>query len=122
MPATHEPTRSTRAAVTRLAAAGLTQTEISDILDIHADTLRKYYRKELDTATNKITALAVDKLVEGIHRGEASMIFFWLKCRARWREKHDYVEQVAPLGDLNIVDLNEDYVNSLEDEEANEDE
>ncbi|MDX1318281.1 MAG: hypothetical protein R3262_12060 [Xanthomarina gelatinilytica] len=45
-----------------------------------------------------------------------------MKCRARWREKHDYVEQVAPLGDLNIVDLNEDYVNSLEDEEANEDE
>ena len=117
MPAAHTPTKNTRSAVKNLAAAGLTQDEIADILDLSDDTLRKYYRKELDTATNEITVMAVNKVIEGIHRGEAAYVFFWLKCRAKWREKHDYVEQVQPMGDLNIVDLSEDYVDSLEEQE-----
>ena len=46
----HEPTAETRSNVKALASVGTTQEHIAIYLDIDVKTLRKHYRRELDTA------------------------------------------------------------------------
>ena len=50
----HKPTDQTRMIVTVLAAAGSTQAEIAGCLGLSAETLRKYYRAELNHGRENI--------------------------------------------------------------------
>ena len=86
----HVPTDKTRAEVSALTSFGITQDEISTYLDIDLKTLRKHYRRELDTGTTRANAAMAKRLFDaGVKDGSVPAMIFWLKTRARWRETDD---------------------------------
>lgn len=82
------PTDEQRNLVKNLAAAGVCQNDIADMIadGIDPKTLRKHFVRELTTSKNFITALATSKVVAAINNNEAWGICFWLKTRAGWKE------------------------------------
>jgi hypothetical protein len=86
----HEPTEKTRAEVAALVSFGNTQEEIASYIGIDADTLAKYYRDELDNSVVRANAKVAAKLFrKAIDGDDIKAQIFWLKTRARWREKDD---------------------------------
>lgn len=85
----HKPTEGTRAQVDALAGlVGLPQKEIADYLGIDPKTLRKWYKRELETATVKANAAVAKALFTKATKGnDTAAMIFWLKARAKWREK-----------------------------------
>ena len=86
----HIPTDKNRAEVFALTSFGNTQEEIALHLTISVDTLVKYYRDELDNAVIRANAKVAAKLFRKATEGDdLSAMIFWLKTRAKWREKED---------------------------------
>lgn len=86
----HTPTEKTRAEVSALTSFGIVQDEISTYLGIDLKTLRKHYRRELDTGVTRANAAMAKRLFDaGIKDGSVPAMIFWLKTRARWRETDD---------------------------------
>lgn len=86
----HEPTEKTRAEVGALTSFGNTQEQIADHLGIHPETLRIHYREELDNSVVRANAKVAAKLFRKATEGDdLSAMIFWLKTRAKWREKDD---------------------------------
>jgi hypothetical protein len=75
--------------VEAMAAYGIPEADIAEVIDIDPKTLRKHYRKELNTGSIK----ANTKIAESLYRkalGDGSQsvtaAIFWLKTRAHWKE------------------------------------
>jgi len=86
----HEPTEKTRAEVSALTSFGNTQEQIADHIGIHPETLRIYYRDELDNSAVRANAKVAAKLFRKATEGDdLSAMIFWLKTRAKWREKDE---------------------------------
>ena len=86
----HEPTEKTRAEVAALVSFGNTQEEIAGFIGISIDTLERYYRDELDNSVVRANAKVAAKLFrKAIDGDDIKAQIFWLKTRARWREKDD---------------------------------
>jgi hypothetical protein len=83
------PTEADMALVKNMAAAGIPEDQIADCIGIRGidkNTLRKYFKRELQTSRNSVTALAMSQVVKAMSNGEAWACCFWLKCRAGWKE------------------------------------
>ena len=86
----HAPTEKTRAEVGALTSFGNTQEQIADHLGICVDTLVLHYRDELDNSVVRANAKVAAKLFRKATEGDdLSAMIFWLKTRAKWREKDD---------------------------------
>jgi len=86
----HEPTEKTRAEVCALTSFGNTQEQIADHIGINSDTLRIYYRDELDNSVVRANAKVAAKLFrKATDDNDLTAMIFWLKTRAKWREKDD---------------------------------
>lgn len=86
----HMPSDKSRAEVGALTSFGNTQEEIADHLGISVDTLAKYYRDELDNSVVRANAKVAAKLFRKATVDEdLTAIIFWLKTRAKWREKSE---------------------------------
>jgi len=87
-----------------MAACGIPQTDICRVLGIAPHTLRKHYRKELDTAAPKANAMVAQCLFAQATRTDNPSIpamIFWLKVRAGWTEKSIF-EVVAKMSDAEL--------------------
>ena len=97
-PSGFEPTQKDREQVEALVSFGVPQKDICafvrtpDDEPISVDTLRKHFRKELDTASTKANAKVAMSLFKKAMDGDTASIIFWLKTRARW---HEVPQQVA---------------------------
>ena len=72
-----------------MSGIGLTHDQISKVMQISDETLRKYYRDELETGEAKTTALVAQNLFNiatGSGQGAVTAAIFWMKTRAGWRE------------------------------------
>lgn len=71
----HIPTNEMRERISYLACAGIPLYLIADIIDVDDDTIRKYYRKELETsqavAVNKIAKVVMIQALEGNEKSQA---------------------------------------------------
>lgn len=85
----HEPTQKTRAEVSALASFGVPQEDIATYIEIDSKTLRKYYRRELDTAVTRANAAVAKRLYEQATGDSVPAAIFWMKARAGWRESQD---------------------------------
>jgi predicted transcriptional regulator len=83
----HKPTEASRAQVEALCGYGITEDEIASYIGIDPKTLRKHYRREIDTAVVKANALVARSLHGQATSGNVSAAIFWLKVRAGWSEK-----------------------------------
>ena len=101
----HKPDPVTRRQVEAMAAYGIPEADIAQVMEIDPKTLRRHYRPELDTGHIK----ANSRMAENLYRkamGDGSQAvtatIFWLKTRARWKETT--VSEVSitrdPLADL----------------------
>jgi hypothetical protein len=85
-----QPSEQQRREVMALSGYGIAQHEIASMLDIDPKTLRRAFRRELDTGAIKANAAVAQALFTMATRDKVpSAAIFWLKCRAGWREAHD---------------------------------
>ena len=104
----YEPTEADRNTVRSMASQGFPHDTIAQCLGkkgIDAKTMRKHFRRELDTAVAITNANIGTMVYQAAMRGEAWACCFWLKCRAGWREKVE-LEHSAPGGGpvtLNVI-------------------
>ena len=85
----HEPTDKDRKQVSLMAGIGLTHDQISKIVGISDETLRKYYGKELDVSAAMMNAQVAQNLYSiatGKGQGAVASAIFWMKTRGGWRD------------------------------------
>ena len=85
----YEPTAADRATVKNLTVCGYTQEQIAKCLGtvgISKNTLRKHFRRELDSSKAEVDAFATSALINGIKNGNTAMLIFYLKLRCGWLE------------------------------------
>jgi len=89
------PTEVQRAQVKSYAACGIPHEQIARQMGIRSPkTLRKYFRKELDSGVTEANYLVAKSMHEKARSGDVSAGKFWLKTRAGWRE---YPTNAGPL-------------------------
>ena len=88
-----EPTDEQRKFVRTLVAYGIPQDAIARLVidsrgsGIDSKTLRKHFRAEMDEAVVEANSKVAETLYRMAVSGDCpAATFFWLKCRARWRE------------------------------------
>src|ERR1019366_4483528 len=89
----YEPTEADRNTVRSMASQGIPHETIALCLGtngVDPKTLRKHFRRELDTAVAITNANIGTNVYKAAMRGEAWACCFWLKCRAGWRETTDH--------------------------------
>ena len=85
----HQPDPVARRQVEAMAAYGIPEADIATVIEIDPKTLRRHYRKELDTGHIKANTRVAENLYRkatGDGRESVVAAIFWLKTRARWKE------------------------------------
>jgi hypothetical protein len=82
----YAPTGQARKSVRAMAAYGIAQDLIGDVLGVTGKTLRKHFRHELDTAGTEANARVDAALFQKATGGDTIAMIFWLKVRAGWKE------------------------------------
>jgi hypothetical protein len=82
----YEPSEQDRKTVRAMTAYGITQEQLITVLGITSKTLRKHFRKELNTAAIEANAQVAGSLFRKASAGDVISMIFWLKTRAGWKE------------------------------------
>ena len=107
------PTDEQRGMVKAFAAYGVQQDEIAKYLEIDPKTLRKHFRRELDTGSIEATSKVAQSLYKAAMGGNVGAAIFWMKARAGWREKHE-IEHSGPGGGAMITRIERVIVDKAE--------
>jgi len=81
----YKPTDEDRKQVETFAAVGISQDQISQVLDIDPKTLRLHFRKELDASAIKANATIGQTLFQKAKGGDTAAMIWWTKARSGWR-------------------------------------
>ena len=93
----HKPDEKTRQVVESAVGMGLDQQSIAKLLDINPKTLRKFYRRELDTGAAKANLSVAKTLYKRATSGKDTIAgIFWLKSRAGWVDTVRNVHEGIP--------------------------
>ena len=87
-----------RERVRHLAGVGVRQDDIARIIGCAPKTLRKRLRDELDRGVAEANATIAGYLFAAAKAGNIAAIIFWLKTRARWRER-TAADEATPAAD-----------------------
>lgn len=86
----YEPTAADRNTVISMAACGFSHEQIARCIGskgIDDKTLRKHFRRELDTAMDQANAAVANKAFQLASTGAVpALTIFWLKTRLGWKE------------------------------------
>jgi len=87
-PPTFKPTDDERTLVEQMTAVGIPQESIALVIrdGIDDKTLRKHFRRELDTAKVKANAKVGGMLFNKIMNGDTAAAIFWAKTQMGWKE------------------------------------
>lgn len=101
----HKPTEQDRKTVRAMSAYGVPHEGIAAVLDIDDKTLRKHYRRELDTAHVEANVKVAESLFKQATNGNTAAAIFWMKVRAGWVEKQklDLTSNDEPLTTIRVV-------------------
>jgi hypothetical protein len=102
----HTPTQAQRQLVQLHATIGTPQPNIARILGIDPKTLRRWYRDELDLATDQANATIGGALFNKAKAGDTASMIFWMKTRAGWRETQQ-VEMSGPGGGALVITISD---------------
>ena len=80
-------THAVREKVRHLAGLGVPQDDIARIVQCSPKTLRKRCRDDLDCGIAEANAIVSGCLFAAAKGGNTAAQIFWLKSRARWRER-----------------------------------
>ncbi len=87
-----EPGDKDAASVEAMVAYGIPQENIALVIGCDAKTLRKYFRREIDTGATKMIAKVGEANYKAAIGGNVGAQCFILKCRAGWREQPQRLE------------------------------
>ena len=98
----HKPTDEHRHQVKVMAAFGIQQSEIATLIECDAKTLRKHYRRELDTAATEANLRVATSLFNlATKEKNVAACIWWTKSRMGWREATDL--NVGGTGSMSVV-------------------
>ena len=85
---TFKPTEQEREQVEQMSAVGIPQESICKVIrnGIDDKTLRKHFRKELDTALAKANSAIGTTLYNKAMGGDTTALIWWSKTRMGWKE------------------------------------
>ena len=94
-----KPTEEERRFVGQMSAVGIPQESIALVIrkGIDEKTLRKHFRRELDTAAIKANAKIGGTLYNKAINGDTTAAIWWSKTRMGWKEK----SEIEHSGDVN---------------------
>ena len=82
----HVPTNQTRRLVEMMSGCGIPQMQIALSVGISDETLRKYYRQELDLGAIVANAKVAETLFrQATEEGNTAAAIWWTKARMGWR-------------------------------------
>jgi hypothetical protein len=86
----YQPTDDQRRQVLAMTGFGIRQEEIANTLQLDCKTLRKHFRRELDTGMTVANVQVARALYQNAvqHMNVAAQIW-WTKCRMGWKEAQD---------------------------------
>lgn len=93
------PTAQQRAEVAIRVTRGESYYDIAAALAISKPTLMKHFRKELKESGKQLNAMIAGGVAKKALAGDMAASFFWLKCKAGWREK-DRFQQPEQAGNV----------------------
>lgn len=82
----HAPTDQTRALVTLMGGMGANETDISLVIGISRNTLRKHYEEELNAAPARMDYHVYSAMYKAISKGKTDMIKLYLERRKGWKD------------------------------------
>lgn len=94
---THTPTDQTKALVTLMVGMGANETDISLVIGISRNTLRKHYEDELAAGAAKMDYHVYSAMYKAIAKGKTDMIKLYLERRKGWKD-----EDVDPGVNVNV--------------------
>ncbi len=85
----HKVTDERKRMVETMAVAGIPHDDIAVVINVNPKTLKKHYKKELDTGLVKANTQAAKKLYERAMEGDVKALMFWLERRGGdvWKHK-----------------------------------
>ena len=88
---TFKPTDEERALVEQMCSVGIPQESICLVIrdGIDDKTLRKHFRRELDTAAIKANAAVAGALYKSALEGSTQAAIWWTKTRMKWSDKQE---------------------------------
>tara|TARA_R110002050_G_scaffold188296_1_gene322716 strand:+ start:278 stop:721 length:444 start_codon:yes stop_codon:yes gene_type:complete len=84
----HQKNQTTQNEVYKLSIVGTRYEDIALVLGISNDTLKKYYKDELQKGRIEANAAVAGTLYEKAKQGDTPSMIFWLKTRGQWSEKN----------------------------------
>ena len=91
-PKKHIVTEQNRRTVSAMTAYGIHREDIARAIGCSPETISKHYRHEIETSVAQANSKVAQRLfkvaTEGTGKELVTAMIFWLKTRARWRERH----------------------------------
>ena len=91
-----------------MAAYGIPELDIARVVGVDPKTLRKHYRDELDMGETKANAQVAGFLFNAARSGNVTAQIFWLKTRARWREKPLELRHSGSVGRRDLSEITDE--------------
>lgn len=116
------PTPEQRRTARAMAGFGVPQNDIAIHFDIDPKTLRKHFRRELDSGMVEANVKVAQSLFNMATSGNnVAAAIFWMKARGGWREKHEVEVSTRPpaaLADEELARMIEYLREALQAEQA----
>lgn len=102
-----KPNKKDRATVTQMCAVGIPHKMICKLVrdGIDDKTLRKHFKKELDTAKAKANASIGGALYKKAMAGDTASLIFWAKTQMGWKETVDLTSSDGSMSPRNFNDF-----------------
>jgi hypothetical protein len=86
-----KPTAAERKLVEQMTACGIPQESLCLVVrdGIDEKTLRKHFRRELDTSATKANAKVAQTLFGKAMGGDTTALIWWTKTRMKWSERQE---------------------------------
>ena len=94
----HRPSERDKEFVRMLAAMNVSQDDIATKMGISDDTLRKYYKDDIEVGRIDANVQVATRLYQKALQSDNTCMTFWLSRRAGWKEP-----DVASDGNINVI-------------------
>ena len=100
-----KPTDDERKLVEQMTACGIPQESQCLVIrdGIDDKTLRKHFRRELDTAATKANTKVAGTLFNKAMSGDTTALIWWTKTRMKWSERQEIEHTGDPVWTINNI-------------------
>ena len=99
----YQPTPEIARQVETMTGFGIRQEDIAIALDIHSKTMRKYYKRELDTGAIRANTRVAQALYKNAVVNEnVQAQIWWTKCRMGWKGDYSTIEHTGKQSDISM--------------------